>query len=61
MYNPHTHLDIARARHDDLLRSAEKARLASLVEEKRPSPLTRIKSLFGEHSAKQPVVRPASV
>jgi hypothetical protein len=60
-YNPHTHIEIARARHDDLLRSAEKHRLASLVAEKRPSPIVRLRAfLTRRHAiAEQPVAGPA--
>jgi hypothetical protein len=30
-YNPHTHLDIARARQEDMIREARRAELARLV------------------------------
>ncbi|HEY3069152.1 MAG TPA: hypothetical protein VGJ34_02460 [Gaiellaceae bacterium] len=58
-YNPHTHLEIARARQADLIREADRRRLANLVAEKRPGLVSRLRGHFGEHSAKQPVVRPA--
>jgi hypothetical protein len=58
-YNPHTHLDIARARQADMIREADRRRLAKLVAQERPSLMARVRGLFGEHSAKQPVVRPA--
>jgi hypothetical protein len=61
-YNPHTHMEIARARHDDLLRSAEKHRLAKLVVEKRPGPIARLQAFFGHRhtvAKHEPVVHPA--
>jgi hypothetical protein len=57
-YSPHTHLAISRARQEDMLREAHKRQLARLVPEDRPSLLSRIRSLIGERSAQQPVVRP---
>ena len=60
-YNPHTHIEIARARHDDLLRSAEKHRLDNLVAEKRPGPIARLHAFFSRRHdvAGQPAPRPA--
>jgi hypothetical protein len=55
-YNPHIHLAIARARQDDLLREADRRRLAKLASEGRPSLAARIRGFFGEHTVKQPVV-----
>jgi hypothetical protein len=57
-YSPHTHMAISRERHEDLLREARKRQLARLVADDRPSLLSRIRSLIGERSAKQPVARP---
>jgi hypothetical protein len=57
--NPHTHLEMARARQADMVREADLRRLAKLVSEDRPSLITRLRSHFGERSVKQPVVRPA--
>jgi hypothetical protein len=59
-YSPHTHLAITRERHEDMLREARKRQLARLVPNDRPSLLSRIRSLIGERSAKQPVARPVS-
>jgi hypothetical protein len=58
-YNPHTHLDIARARQADMVREADRRRLAKLVAEDRPSLIARLRGFIGERSAKQPVARPA--
>jgi hypothetical protein len=58
-YNPHTHLEIARARHEDLLRDAERARRAAAFKSERPGLIARLHSLLGNRTAKQPVVRPA--
>jgi hypothetical protein len=58
-YNPHTHLEIARARQADLIREADRRRLANLVTEDRPSLMARLRGFFGERSAKHPVARPA--
>ena len=58
MYSPHTHLAISHERHSDLLREAHKRELARLVQDNRPSRLSRIRSLIGQRSAGQPVVRP---
>lgn len=59
-YHPHTHLEISRARQEDLVREADKRQLARLVAEERPGLTARIRAFLGERSAKrQPVVRPA--
>jgi hypothetical protein len=59
--NPHTHLAIARERHEDLIRSAEQHRLAKLVAEKRPGPFARLQAYFSKRHgvAKQPVAHHA--
>jgi hypothetical protein len=57
-YSPHTHLAISRERQEDMLREADKRQLARLVPDDRTSLLSRIRSLIGERSAKQPIVRP---
>jgi hypothetical protein len=57
-YTPHTHLAIARDRHEDMLREAHKRQLARLVSDNRPSLLSRIRSLIGQRSVTQPVARP---
>jgi hypothetical protein len=58
--NPHVHLDIARQRQADLVRSAEQHQLAKLVAEKRPGPFARLQAYFSNRhdAAKQPVARP---
>lgn len=57
--NPHIHTEIARARHEDMLREARKRQLARSVAEARPGLTARIRGFFGERRAKQPVARPA--
>jgi hypothetical protein len=61
MYNPHTHLEIARARQADLIRSAEKHRLANLVAEKGPGPIARLQAFLTRRQAvvTEPAARPA--
>ncbi|HEY3107053.1 MAG TPA: hypothetical protein VGJ49_09705 [Gaiellaceae bacterium] len=58
--NPHAHLEIARQRQADLVRSAEQHRLAKLVAEKRPGPFARLQAYFSKRHdvATQPVARP---
>jgi hypothetical protein len=59
-YDPHTHLAIARARHEDMLREARKRELARSVAVERPGLIARLSGLLRERrGAKQPVVRPA--
>jgi hypothetical protein len=58
-YSPNTHLALARARHDDMLREAERARLAARVAVERPSVLERIRGQLGRRPAKRPVELPA--
>ena len=58
-YSPHTHLELARARHDDMLREAARHRLAARVSAERPSLLERIRGLVGRRAAKRPVELPA--
>ena len=41
-YSPHSHLAIARARHEDMLRDAERARLARSCDERKPGSLSRL-------------------
>jgi hypothetical protein len=57
-YSPHTHLAISHERHEDMLREAHKRQLARLVPDNGTSLLSRIRSLIGQRSAGQPVVRP---
>jgi hypothetical protein len=58
-YHPHTHLDIARQRHADMLREARKGELARSVADPRPGLISRLRAFFGTRGAKQPVARPA--
>jgi hypothetical protein len=55
-YDPHTHLTIARDRHEDMLREARNAELARLVQDERPSIVTRLRGLFGHRVKQQPAV-----
>ena len=58
-YDPHTHLTIARDRHEDMLREARKAQLARSVEGPRgPGILARVRGLFGERVKHEPAPRP---
>ena len=41
-YSPHTHLAIARARHEDMLRDAERTRLARSFGKNKPGKLSRL-------------------
>jgi hypothetical protein len=41
-YSPHSHLAIARARHEDMLRDAERTRLARSFGENKPGTLSRL-------------------
>jgi len=43
-YSPHTHLTIARARHEDMLRDADRARLARSLDEDKLSTLSRLRT-----------------
>jgi hypothetical protein len=42
MYSPHTHLALAHARHEDMLRQADRARLARSLESKQPGSFSRL-------------------
>ena len=58
-YDPHTHLTIARDRHEDMLREARKAQLARSVEvDQRPGIVARLRGLFGERVKHEPAPRP---
>jgi hypothetical protein len=58
-YDPHTHLAIARDRHEDMLREARKAQLARSVEaDHRPGIVARLRGLFGERVKHEPAPRP---
>jgi hypothetical protein len=59
-YDPHTHLTIARDRHEDMLREARKAQLARSVEDKhqRLGIVARLRGLRRERVQHEPAVRP---
>jgi hypothetical protein len=57
-YDPHTHLTIARDRHEDMLREARKAQLARNVEAPRPGIVARLRGLLGERVKHEPAPRP---
>jgi hypothetical protein len=57
-YSPHSHLAIARARHEDMLLQAERARLARSFDEERPGVLSRLR-MHVPHRREQP--RPVAV
>jgi hypothetical protein len=64
MYSPHIHLDIARARHSDMLRAAEHARLVASFEAQRPGFLSRLRDRLGRRRAEpqaEPQRAPAAV
>ena len=43
-YSPHSHLAIARARHEDMLQQAEHARLARSFDDERPGVISRLRT-----------------
>ncbi|HET6656419.1 MAG TPA: hypothetical protein VFG61_00855 [Gaiellaceae bacterium] len=43
-YSPHSHLAIARARHEDMLQQAERARLARSFDDERPGVISRLRT-----------------
>ena len=46
-YSPHSHLAIARARHEDMLLQAERARLARSFDQERPGVISRLRTHLG--------------
>jgi hypothetical protein len=55
-YSPHSQLAIARARHEDMLRDAERARLARSFDEEKPGLLSRLRMhLARKREAPRPV------
>jgi len=56
-YNPHTHLAIARARQEDMIRQADRARLARSFEDERPSAIVRLRARLAvrRHPQSRPV------
>jgi hypothetical protein len=58
-YSPHTHMDISRQRHEDMLREARNRELARLVEDDRPGLIAWARKLFPSRSERhQPAARP---
>jgi hypothetical protein len=58
--NPHTHLALARARHEDMLREARQRELARLATSDRPGVLDRLRSFVASHrGAKRPLAHAA--
>jgi hypothetical protein len=57
-YSPHTHLALARARQEDMIREADRARLARSFRGERPSTLSRLRSLV---SRRRTLPQPISV
>jgi hypothetical protein len=55
-YDPHTHLALSRDRSEDMVREARKSELARLVQDERPSVVTRLRGLFGHRAKHQPAV-----
>jgi len=53
-YNPHSHLAIARARHEDMLLQAERARLARSFDEERPGVISRLRTHLARKRAADP-------
>ncbi|HEX5469717.1 MAG TPA: hypothetical protein VFW80_11790 [Gaiellaceae bacterium] len=59
MYSPHAHMQIAYQRHEDMLRRAERDRLASLFEDERPSTFSRLRArLSRREESPRPVTSP---
>jgi hypothetical protein len=58
-YSPHSHLAIARARHEDMLRDAERARLARSFDDERPGVFTRLRTHLSRK--REPSARPITV
>jgi hypothetical protein len=59
MYDPHTHMQISRARQADLLREARSRELARRFSEDKPGLLERLRGRFGAERSRQPAPRPA--
>jgi hypothetical protein len=53
-YSPHSHLAIARDRHEDMLREAERARLARSFEDERPSAFSRLRTHLSRKREPEP-------
>jgi hypothetical protein len=53
-YSPHSHLAIARARHEDMLRQADRARLARSFQDERPSAFSRLRTHLARKRQPEP-------
>jgi hypothetical protein len=56
--NPHTHLAIARARQEDMIRQADRDRLARSFEDERPGAFDRLRARLA--ARRQPHSRPVT-
>jgi hypothetical protein len=56
-YNPHTHLTIARARQEDMIRQAERDQLARSFKGERPGALSRLRT----HLTRKHPVHPSPI
>ena len=53
-YSPHSHLAIARAGHVDMLRVAERTRLARSFQDERPSAFSRLRTYLARKREPEP-------
>lgn len=53
-YSPHSHLAIDRARREDMLLAAERARLARSFDEERPGVISRLRTHLTRKRAAEP-------
>jgi hypothetical protein len=53
-YSPHSHLAIARDRHEDMLRQAERDRLARRFEDERPNAFSRLRTYLARKREPSP-------
>ena len=60
MYHPHTHMEIARQRHADMVREAERQALARLVKREKPD-RRNVPSLLRGLRLHRPASGPATV
>jgi hypothetical protein len=59
MYNPQTHLAIARDRHADMIREVERGRLARSFVDERPGVFSRLRTHLSRRREAEP--RPVAV
>jgi hypothetical protein len=52
-YDPHSHLAIARARQQDMIREAERRNLAAKFEDERPGLLSRMRERLGRREPRR--------